>query len=262
MKVLEPTHVLSRILAAKRKRVYDAKHRVPEAIVKKMASMAPERPSFRTALEAEGTRIIAEVKKAAPSAGVLIQELDAGALARIYAAAGAAAISVVTEEDFFDGNLGWVREAADASDLPVLRKDFVFDSYQVLETRAAGASAILLITAMLESAELKHLIEVAAESRLDALVEVHDADELDEAVEAGATILGVNNRNLKTFDVSLDASVELGARMPPGSLFVTESGIHSRQDLVRLQEAGAQAFLIGERLLRSSDPGEALKELL
>ena len=263
MKTLEPAHVLSRILDAKRKRVADAQMRVPEAIVRKMAAVSPSRPSFRDALGAPGrTRIIAEIKKASPSAGLLIDDLDVAALARTYRDAGASAVSVVTEEDFFQGNLGWVRMAAEASGLPVIRKDFVFDAYQVFETKAAGASAVLLIAAMLQPEELARLIEVANAVDLDILVEVHNADELDEAVRAGARNIGVNNRNLKTFEVRLDTSVDLGPRMPDGVLFVAESGIHSRQDVSRLRDAGADAFLIGERLITAPDPGQALKELM
>ena len=263
MKILESNHVLSTILEAKRKRVSDAKLRVPEAIVRKMASMAVPRPSFRKALEMPGrTRIIAEVKKASPSAGVLIDDLDVRSLAKVYAEAGASAVSVVTEEDSFQGNLGWVREAADASALPVLRKDFVFDPYQVLETRAAGASAVLLIVAMLEPAELKRLIAAAGQAGLDVLVEVHDEHELEEALEAGAGIVGVNNRDLKTFEVQLETSVLIGRKVPDDVLFVAESGIETRQDIDMLGEAGADAFLIGERLIRALDPAKALKELL
>jgi indole-3-glycerol phosphate synthase len=263
MKRLEPNHVLSKILDAKRKRVADARMRVPEAIVKKMASMAAPRPSFRKALEIpERTRIIAEIKKASPSAGVLIDDLDVASLARAYAQAGASAVSVVTEEDLFQGNLGWVREAADASALPVLRKDFVFDPYQVFETRAAGASAVLLIVAMLDPEELKSLIEKADQVGLDVLVEVHDERELEEALGAGAEVVGVNNRDLRTFEVQLETSVLIGAKVPDDVLFVAESGIHSREDIDMLSEAGADAFLIGERLVRSPDPAEALREML
>ena len=144
----------------------------------------------------------------------------------------------------------------------MIRKDFVFDAYQVFETKAAGASALLLIAAMLHPEDLTRLIEVANGVDLDILVEVHDADELDEAVRAGARNIGVNNRNLKTFEVRLDTSVDLGRRMPDGVLFVAESGIHSTEDLSRLRDAGADAFLIGERLISAPDPGQALKELM
>jgi len=266
MKQLEPTHILSKILNAKRGRVADAKMRAPEAIVKKMATVAVTSssvPSFRQALGGpDRTRIIAEVKKASPSAGVLVHDLDVTVLATSYRRAGASAVSVVTEEDLFQGDLGWVRQAANASGLPVLRKDFVFDPYQIYETRAVGASAILLIVAMLNPQELEQLIEVVAQVGLDALVEVHDESELSEALGAGADIVGVNNRNLKTFEVDLETSVRLGEMIPEGVLFVAESGIHSRADIDKLSRAGADAFLIGERLVRSPDPEQALKELL
>ncbi len=263
MKPLAQTHVLARITEAKRARVGESRVRVPEAIVRKMAATSDPVPSFRKALVAgTRTRIIAEIKKASPSAGVLIDDLDVGALAGTYARAGASAISVVTEEDFFQGSLGWVGLAASSSGLPVLRKDFVFDSYQLAETRAAGASAILLIVAMLEPSELQELMEGCVEFGIDALVEVHDEAELREALGAGASIVGVNNRDLKTFEVSIETGMRLGEQIPEGVVFVAESGIRQKGDLKQLGDAGADAFLVGERLVRSEDPGAALKELL
>ena len=263
MKSLEPDHVLSRLVGASARRLEDLRHRVPDAIVRKMASVAPEVPSFRAALAVGGpTRVIAEIKKASPSAGVLAADLDVSALATTYRDAGAAAISVVTEEQFFQGSLAWVRTAAKASGLPVLRKDFLFDTYQIAETRAAGASAVLLIAAMLREDELKDLLEAASEFGLDALVEVHDEAELDEALSAGAAIVGVNNRDLKTFEVTIETSVRLGALIPEGTLFVAESGIRQKIDLERLRTAGADAFLIGESLVRAEDPGKTLEAML
>jgi len=263
MKSLHEEHVLTRIVDASRKRLEDIRLRVPEAIVRKMASVAGAVPSFRDAISRPGgPRIIAEIKKASPSAGCLVEELDVARLAASYRDSGAAAISVVTEEQFFAGHLGWVRVAAAASGLPVLRKDFLFDPYQVAETRAAGASAVLLIAAMLRPEELAVLLAAAREYGLDALVEVHDEAELDEALGAGATIVGVNNRDLKTFEVSLETSLRLGARIPDEVLFVSESGIRGKPDLDRLRTAGADAFLIGESLLRSENPGRALEAFL
>ena len=263
MKALDSTHVLTRIVEAKRRRIADLKIRVPEAIVRKMASVRGPVPSFRTALEGPGrTRIIAEIKKASPSKGVLIDSLDVEEMAKTYREAGASAISVVTEEDYFQGDVGWIRLAANASGLPVLRKDFVFEPYQLWESRAAGASAVLLIAAMLQPAELAALLETAREFQLDVLVEVHDEEELTEALDAGASIIGVNNRDLKTFDVSLDTSIRLGAQIPEDTIFVAESGIHDREDVERLAGAGAGAFLVGEYLLRAADPGGALRGLL
>jgi len=263
MKTLDRSHIMTRIIEAKQKRLEVAMMRVPEPIVKNMAKTAKPVPSFKEALERpQRVRIIAEVKKASPSKGVLKADLDAGSQAATYTQAGASAISVVTEEDFFQGDLGWISKIRHQSNLPVLRKDFVYDPFQVYETRAAGASAILFIVAMLKPGELKELIALAGELRMDALVEVHDEIELGEALEAGASIVGVNNRNLKTFEVDIQTSERLSKLIPDDRLFVVESGIHSRADIDRLLDAGADAFLIGEHFLTSADPGLALRGLL
>jgi indole-3-glycerol phosphate synthase len=219
--------------------------------------------SFEQALCVPGrTRIIAEIKKASPSKGVFLPVINVDELARIYARCGAIAISVVTEEDFFQGDLSWIEKAGQASRLPVLRKDFIFDPIQVYETRASGASAMLLIVAMLAVHELRQLLQLARENGLDALVEVHDESELQEALEAGARLIGVNNRNLKTFDVDLDTSIRLAELIPDDRFFVVESGIRTRDDILRLIDVGADAFLVGEHLLASSDPETALRGLL
>lgn len=263
MKELDRTHILTRIIEAKRKRLQAAKMRVPEPIVKRMAETAKSVPSFRDALERGGpVRIIAEVKKASPSKGVLKADLDPATQARAYRAAGACAVSVVTEEDFFQGDLAWVSAIRDASGLPVLRKDFVYEPFQVYETRAGGASAILLIVAMLEPERLKDLLSLARILNLDVLVEVHDEAELGEALEAGATIVGVNNRDLKTFQVDIQTSVRLSKLIPDDRFFVVESGIHGKADVDLLLNAGADAFLIGEHLLTSADPAASMRGLL
>lgn len=263
MKQLDRTHILTRIIEAKKKRLQVSRMRVPEAIVKRMAETARPVPSFRDALlKPTGVRIIAEVKKASPSKGVLKESLDPAELALIYKQAGAGAISVVTEEDFFQGDLGWVNKIQSASKLPVLRKDFLWQPFQVYETRAAGASAVLLIVAMLQPGELKELLALSQELYLDALVEVHDEKELAEALEAGASIIGVNNRDLKTFDVTLQTSIRLAKLIPEDRIFVVESGIHTKNDIDLLLESGADAFLIGERLLTAPDPAAALRGLL
>jgi indole-3-glycerol phosphate synthase len=263
MKALDRSHILTRIIEAKQKRLQVARMRVPEAVARNMAKTAKPVPSFRKALEkTQKVRIIAEVKKASPSKGVLRADLDAPTQAMAYTEAGAVAISVVTEEDFFQGDLGWISKIRHVSMLPVLRKDFIYDPFQVYETRAAGASAILFIVAMLRPAELRELISLATELGLDALVEVHDEIELGEALEAGASIIGVNNRNLKTFDVDICTAERLAKRIPDDRLFVVESGIHSRADIERLLDAGADAFLIGEHLLTSPDPASTLRGLL
>ena len=262
MKHFDRSHILARIIEAKQKRLQVARMRVPEAIVRKMAAEAKPSPSFREALEKpKRVRIIAEVKKASPSKGVLKSDLDAGKQSETYAEAGACAISVVTEEDFFEGDLGWIGKIRTASSLPVLRKDFIYTPFQVYETRAAGASAILFIVAMLDGGELKELIALANELTLDSLVEVHDEAELGEALEAGASIVGVNNRDLKTFKVDLQTSIDLARLIPDDRLFVVESGIHSKADVELLLNAGADAFVIGEHFLTSSDPAAAIRGL-
>jgi indole-3-glycerol phosphate synthase len=253
---------LTRIVEAKRTRLQAAKMRVPEPIAKRMAETAKPVPSFHDALgQQRSVRIIAEVKKASPSKGVLKADLDPAAQARIYKEAGACAVSVVTEEDFFQGDLAWVQTIRDASNLPVLRKDFVYEPFQVYETRAGGASAILLIVAMLGVERLKELLTIARNVHLDVLVEVHDETELGEALEAGATIIGVNNRDLKTFNVDIQTSVRLAKLIPDDRLFVVESGIQSKADIDLLTNAGADAFLIGEHLLLSPDPAAAIRGL-
>jgi len=263
MKSLDSSHILAKIVEAKRARLLKQRRMVPDAIMRDMAKKAKPVPSFRSALEGPmATRIIAEIKKASPSKGVLTSDLNVEDLAKTYTECGAAAISVVTEQDFFQGDLSWIQKIRQVSPLPVLRKDFIFDAFQVYETRAAGASAVLLIAAMLQPEELKSFVSLAAETGLDALVEVHDEAELAEAMQAGASIVGVNNRDLKTFNVSLETSIRLAARIPDNVLFVAESGIHGRADLNRLLECGADAFLVGEHLLTSGDPARSLGALL
>jgi indole-3-glycerol phosphate synthase len=262
LKQLDRTHILTRIIEAKQKRLQIAKMRVPEPIVKRMAETATPVPSFRDALEQpQRVRVIAEVKKASPSKGVLKTDLDPASQAATYRSAGACAISVVTEEDFFQGELGWVGSIRDAANLPVLRKDFIYEPFQVYETRAAGASAILLIVAMLQPNELQSLIALARNLKLDVLVEVHDEMEIGEALEAGASIIGVNNRNLKTFEVDIQTSVRLARLIPDDRFFVVESGIHGKADVDLLLDAGADAFLIGEHFLTSADPAAAIRGL-
>jgi indole-3-glycerol phosphate synthase len=263
MKVLDNTHVLTRIVDAKRQRLERTKMRVPEAVVKHFALKAPAAPSFREALISEkAVRVIAEVKKASPSKGVFRADFSVSDLVDAYTLAGASAISVVTEEDFFQGNLGWIAEIRDTTPLPVLRKDFVFDPYQIYETKNAKASAILLIVAMLSPDELLSFISIARNIGLDALVEVHDETELREALDAGAEIIGVNNRNLKTFNVDVQTSHRLGKLIPDDRIFVVESGIRNRADIDDLRQAGADAFLIGETLIVSQNPGDTLRGLL
>ena len=222
----------------------------------------PRRRGFRAALEAKSPAIIAEIKKASPSAGLIAEEFDPATIARGYQAAGAAALSVLTDRQFFQGSLDDLMAARTATSLPVLRKDFTLDRYHLLQASTHGADCVLLIVAVLEFAELKELLAAADALQLDALVEVHDGDELDRALEAGASLIGVNNRNLKTLEVSLETSFKLAGRFPDGILRISESGIRRPDDLKRLQDAGYRGFLIGESLMRQSDQGQALASLL
>ncbi|HUK33412.1 MAG TPA: indole-3-glycerol phosphate synthase TrpC [Vicinamibacterales bacterium] len=259
--------LLATIVAATKRVVEVRGEREPLAQLRARAerAMAISRPraSFRDALSRRGRmNVIAECKRRSPSKGVLRAEYDPVAIARGYAAAGAAAISVLTEPTFFDGALEHLTAVHAAVDVPVLRKDFIVSEYQILEAAAAGASALLLIVAALTPDELRTLSRQAQACRLDVLVEVHNAEELAVAADAGATIIGVNNRNLRTLDVDLNASETLIASMPGGAIAVSESGLRTSDDLVRLHARGYQAFLVGERFMTTADPGAALRELL
>lgn len=226
--------------------------------------LSSRRPhAFREALVESGrTNIIAEIKRASPSKGIINANLDAAAQARRYAGGGAAAISVLTEPDHFQGSINDLIKVRASVDRPLLRKDFIVDEFQILEAAAVGADAILLIIAALNDEELLRLRNFAeTELGLDALVEVHDAAELARAVDSGASLIGVNNRNLQTLEVSLDTSRELAAAKPAGSIFVAESGISTRAEVDELRSLGFNGFLIGEALVRSGDPFAMLEEL-
>jgi indole-3-glycerol phosphate synthase len=216
---------------------------------------------FRRALTTRLPAIIGEIKKASPSKGLLAGQFDPASIAQMYLSGGAAALSVLTDRQFFQGSLGDLEAASAAVTLPVLRKDFTLDEFHVIEAAAHGADAILLIAALLEETEMRKLRELAAQYRMASLVEVHDATELESALRSGADIVGVNNRNLHTFEVTLETSLRLAEKIPANVVKVSESGIHSRADVVQLTEAGFQAFLVGEHLMKSADPAAALKEL-
>ncbi len=222
----------------------------------------PTRRGFRRALAAKRPAVIAEIKRASPSAGTIAEEFHPAEIASRYAQAGAAALSVLTDRQFFQGSLDHLVEARAACALPVLRKDFTLDRYHLLQASAAGADCVLLIVAALSDSELEDLLRAARELALDALVEVHDGEELERALAVGADTIGVNNRNLKTMEVSLDTSLELAPRIPDNVVRISESGIRSSGDVKRLLDAGYGAFLVGESLLRRPDPGEALARLL
>lgn len=228
-----------------------AKQHVPRGFAQRLGSVA-----------SSGIAIIAELKKASPSRGVIRSEFDVAHLAQKLQQAGAAALSVLTEAEFFQGSLHNLQLASSSATLPCLRKDFIVDEFQILEARANGADAVLLITAVLSQAELVGLLKTAREQQLDVLCEVHSEEELSRALDAGCNFIGVNSRDLRTFSVDLETAFRLAELIPGDVLAVAESGIHSGADIARLRSCGYDAFLIGESLMRSEHPGEMLKNLL
>ncbi len=262
-KVGSGSDLLAEIVASKRAEVAERRARVSEADLEREASRAAaERRPFAAALARPGRAIIAEMKQASPSGGLLKPHYHPAEIARTYEAAGARCLSVLTDGPYFRGGLDHLREARRATRLPVLRKDFLVDAYQVLESAAAGADAVLLIVAALEDAALRKLFHRATDLGMDALVEVHTEEEADRAAALGAKLIGANNRNLSTLAVDLETSLRLRPRLPADAIAVSESGLRSREDLARLEAAGYRAFLIGEQLLKAADPGAALRALL
>jgi indole-3-glycerol phosphate synthase len=252
--------ILARIVDHKRTELRNFSRR-RRAELERAAANRPRARSFRTALTSSPPAIVSEIKQASPSKGVLSEQFDPAAIARLYASGGAAALSVLTDREFFRGSLDDLVAARAAAGLPVLRKDFTLDEIQVIEAAAHGADAILLIAALLDEPLLRRFRELAALHDMDALVEVHDETELNRALGSGAEIVGVNNRNLHTFEVTLDTSLRLAERIPSAIIKVTESGIHRASDVQRLRAAGFHAFLVGEHLMKSADPAAALREL-
>jgi indole-3-glycerol phosphate synthase len=267
--------ILDDIIRSRRRRLEEARARVPLAELERAAETREDRRDFAAALDrrrrkdaaaidrgAAELAIIAELKAASPSAGVLKRDYRPGEIARGYDAAGAAALSVLTEEEYFHGSLEHLKEARAATAVAVLRKDFILDAYQVYESVAAGADALLLIVAALGDQELRQFVGLADRLRIAALVEVHTAEELKRAMAADARIIGINNRDLKTLEVGLEISLRLRAKIPDSCLSVSESGIRSVADLERLHDAGFDAALIGERFMLADDPGKELAALL
>lgn len=263
--------VLERILARKRLDLAAAMQAVPLEAVRARAEVAPSPRGFMAALRrgrrraldgAVSPALIGEIKRASPSKGLIRAGFDPAGLARQYRRGGASALSVLTDEPFFGGRPEFLTQAREASGLPVLRKDFLLEPYQVYEARALGADAVLLIVAALDRRRLRELLDLARELGLDALVEVHDAAELDAALEAGAALVGVNNRDLRTFHTDLKVTDDLASRVPASCLLVSESGISSREDLLRVGAAGARAALVGESLMRQDDVAAAARRLL
>lgn len=262
--------ILDAILRRKREEVAERRARVPQRELEARAADLPPTRGFAAALEARAARdepaVIAEVKKASPSKGVIRADFDPAAIARSYAAGGAACLSVLTDAGFFQGSEAFLAQARAACALPVLRKDFTVDAYQVAEARAIGADGVLLIVAALDDAQLRDLAAQAMEAGMDVLVEAHDAAELERALRLPAVagrqpLLGVNNRDLRSFEVSLETSIRLNAMLPAGRRLIAESGIATRADVARLRGAGIGAFLVGEAFMRAPDPGAALRAL-
>ncbi|HUY89821.1 MAG TPA: indole-3-glycerol phosphate synthase TrpC [Pirellulales bacterium] len=255
--------ILDQIVATKGREIAAARQRRPEQELVAALAAAPPVRDFFAALSRPGPiRLLAEVKKASPSQGVIRADFDPVAIARTYERHGAAAISVLTDESYFQGNLDYLRRIRAAVKLPVLRKDFILDRYQLLEARAAGADAVLLIAECLDDCRLRALHNDALELGLTPLVELYEPANLPRVLEAGATLVGVNNRDLRTFEVDLGHTLRLRAQIPPECLLVGESGIRTREDVLRLEAAGVDAMLVGESLMRQADIGAAVDRLL
>ena len=257
--------ILRRILARKDEEIAERRAALPLAELAARAAEADAPRGFARAIEsrlgAGRSAVVAEIKRASPSRGVLREPFEPAAIARSYERAGAACLSVLTDADFFGGATEALIEARGSCALPVIRKDFLVDPYQIVEARAMAADCVLLIAAALDDATLAALHERALELGMDALVEVHDASELERALAVGPRLLGINNRDLRSFEVSLETTLGLLGDVPPGTALVTESGILERADVARMREAGVHAFLVGEAFMRADDPGEALATL-
>jgi indole-3-glycerol phosphate synthase len=254
--------ILDRMVEARLAAIEHGKRRVPEAVLRMAVRKAEKPRDFAAAVSRDAVNIIAELKKASPSKGVIRESFVPAHLAATLAGSGAAALSVLTEEEFFQGSLAYLREARKAAPVPVLRKDFMVDPWQVWEARAADADAFLLIVAILSDGQLRALIALGEELKMAPLVEVHTREELTRALDAGARVVGVNNRDLRTFDVHLETSFDLIEHVPDDCVAVCESGIHRREEVQRLRAAGFDAFLVGEHLMQAPDPGQALRDLL
>jgi len=259
------TDILNRILARKAEEVAERKAKMPQAELIARIETLPDTRGFAAAIEAKIAQglpaVIAEVKKASPSKGVIRADFDPAAIARSYEKGGAACLSVLTDSDFFQGSEAFLQQALGACALPVLRKDFIIDPYQVYEARAIGADCILLIVSALDDDVLLQLSLLAAELDLDVLCEVHDEEELERAMALPVPLIGVNNRNLRSFETSLEASLALQELIEYDRVLVAESGIHTPEDVTRLREGGIQAFLVGEAFMRAEDPGDELRRL-
>jgi len=254
--------ILEEIIAWKRDEIVRHKRARPAEVVRAGAALAPPPRDFAAALRSPGVSLIAEVKRASPSKGLLCHDFDAVALARVYEDNGAAAISVLTDQPFFQGSLDHLRAVRQNVRLPVLRKDFILDPYQIYESRFAGADAVLLIVAALNDGDLKALYQLVHELGMAALVEVHNEAELERALQISPRIVGINNRDLRTFEVDLETTARLRPLIPTEVILVAESGVHTRADVARLAAIGADAMLVGQALVQAPDIGHKVRELV
>ncbi len=257
--------ILNKILARKQQEIESRQRQLSLSDLQQQSQRASTPRGFVSALQSRVDRgeaaVIAEIKKASPSKGVIREDFDVVEIARSYQAGGASCLSVLTDQDFFQGHEDYLVAAREACDLPVIRKDFIIDPYQVVEARAIGADCILLIVAALDDANLAQLHAQARSFGMDVLVEVHDREELERALQLDLELVGINNRDLRTFDTRLDTTIELLEMVPAGCLVVTESGIHTHSDVGLMRENDVHAFLVGEAFMRKPDPGAGLKEL-
>jgi indole-3-glycerol phosphate synthase len=257
--------ILQRILATKQQEITARQKKVSfDALQQQVHHVSPPRgfvAALRRRVAQGGAGVIAEIKKASPSKGVIREDFNVVEIARSYEAGGASCLSVLTDSEYFQGHEVFLTQARSACSLPVIRKDFIVDPYQVMEARAIGADCILLIVAAVDDDQLADLYAAARAQGMDVLVEVHDGDELERALRLDLELVGINNRNLRSFDTSLETTIELLPRVPDGCLVVTESGIHTRADIELMRDHDVHAFLIGEAFMRAADPGKALAEL-
>ena len=255
--------VLKKIVSKKKASVEKSRGEKPLEVLKEELKNCPFPLDFKKGLrEKSGRSIIAEIKRASPSKGLIYDEKDPGFRGRLYEKSGAAAISVLTEEEYFRGSLEDLRIVKDSVGIPVLRKDFIIDPYQIYESRVHGADAVLLIVSLLEEKELTLFLEICRRLNMCPLVEVHTREELIKALKCGADVMGINNRNLNTFKTDIEVTVELSKEIPGSVLLVSESGIRGREDIVQLRYSGVDAFLIGETLMVHPSPGDKIRELL
>lgn len=257
--------ILNRILATKQREIAERKQQTSADELRQQANhVSPPRgfvAAMQRRVEHGGAAVIAEIKKASPSKGVIREDFDVVSIAKSYQDGGASCLSVLTDHEYFQGHEKYLTAARSACSLPVIRKDFIVDPYQVLEARAIGADCILLIVSALSDDQMKGLYDQARAQGMDVLVEVHDGKELERALELNLDLIGINNRNLRTFETSLETTIDLLSQVPDGCLVVTESGIHTREDISLMRDNNVHAFLVGEAFMRAADPGQALADL-